>query len=178
MIPLFLALACAPDDVTDDTGSPADTAETGDTGDTTDTGDTQDTGAGGSIVGDWLSEGANIAPLLSGAPFNYVSIDAHFDADLSYEVVATNADGQTGTLTGTYVASDATTPGTITLSQATPYTATAEGIWQIDGSTLTYEVVQVDPSYGFTPPTPESGFGTTAGDGIEPGENVQVYVRQ
>ena len=52
------------------------------------------------------------------------------------------------------------------------------GIYEVDGNTLTYEVVQVDPDYGFTPPTPESGFGSTGGPNMTEGINVQVYRRQ
>lgn len=178
MILALLALACAPDDVTDDgaddTG--ADTADTGaDTGD-----DSGDTGSGGadSIVGEWLSEGEDISELFAGAPFSYVSIVATFGGDGSYTVVATNDEGQVGTLTGTYTVDTSTEPGAITLEQATPYAATAVGIWDVEGDTLTYEVVQTVPDYGYVPPTPETGFGTTSGPNIDPGVNVQVYVRQ
>jgi len=71
--------------------------------------------------------------------------------------------------------SAATDPGTISLSQSVPTEATAEGIWQVSGTTLTYEVVQTDPDFGFTAPTPEAGFGSTAGPGLTPDINVQVY---
>ena len=122
--------------------------------------------------------GENVSVLFAGDPFNYVSILAQFNGDGSYTVRATDADGQQGTLSGAYTADNTTEPATIVLVQANPYTATAEGIWDVSGSTLTYEVVQTDPEYGFAPPTPESGFGTTSGPNIEAGVNVQVYVRQ
>lgn len=173
---LALALACAPDDydsgklpTADDTGTPSGTDDTG----TTATGTANDT-----LVGSWLSEGGDVSELLAGPPFNVVSISASFGADGSYEVVSTDAEGASGTLTGTYAVDLATNPAGIVLSQATPYTATAEGIFQIVGDTLTYEVVQTEPDYGYAPPTPESGFGTTSGNGIEAGINVQTYVRR
>jgi len=172
---LLLLLACAPDDVTDrsstetgDTSADADTDADTDTDTDTDA-DVQD------IVGSWVSEGSDLAPLLSGEPFNYASIHASFDAAGAYTVTATDQDGQSGTLQGTFVTSTATTPGTITLTQSAPYTATAQGIWQVAAGVLTYEVVQVDPDYGFTAPTPDAGFGSTQGDGLAAGDNVQVY---
>lgn len=173
---LFL-LACAPDDVTDKR-NPGDTNDTSitDTGDTSDT-SVDDTGASGSLVGDWVSTGADICPLLAEAPFNYTRIEASFESDLSYTVQVTNADGQTGTLRGSYSTSTGTTPDGITLSQTAPTTATALGIYLVEGDVLTYEVVQTDPDYGFTPPTPATGFGSTQGEGLEPGVNVQVYRR-
>lgn len=190
MMSLLFALACAPDDVTDKVGddTAADTGGDSGGGDSDSNGDTggdtgSDTETGGdtgpdSIVGDWLSDGDNISVLFAGDPFNYVSILCHFGGDGTYTVQATDVDGQQGTLSGTYAADNTTEPGTIVLTQANPYTATAEGIWDVSGTTLTYEVVQTDPDYGFAPPTPESGFGTTSGPNIEPGVNVQVYVSQ
>lgn len=178
---LLLALACAVDDVKDDTGAPDDTADTADSGDTTDTSETGDTSGDdgpGDLTGTWLSEGENLSPLFAAEPFSYVSITADFGGDGAYDVAATDADGQTVTLTGTYVVDVTTNPGTIILTQTTPYSATAEGIWQVVGTTLTYEVVQTVPDYGFTPPTPETGFGSTAGGSLAPGDNVQVYVKQ
>jgi hypothetical protein len=71
-----------------------------------------------------------------------------------------------------------TSPGSITLTQASPYAATAVGIYQVDGDTLTYEVVQTLPDYGFTPPTSETGFGSTSGPGLDADVNIQIYQRQ
>lgn len=170
----LLLSACAPDDVTDrvrDTGATGRDSDA-DTDSDTDT----DTEPGAqSIVGNWVSSGADLAPVLAGDPFNYVAIHAVFSSDASYSVEATDSDGQNGTLRGSYATSTATVPGTITLTQSTPYTATAEGIWQVDGSKLTYEVVQTDPDYGFTAPSPAAGFGSTLGDGLNAGDNVQIY---
>ena len=126
------------------------------------------------LQGNWISQGADIAPLLAGEPFNYVRVEASFREDGSYTVTSEDSNGDSWPLTGTWSALEGT-PGTVTLSQAEPYEATAEGIWQVDGATLTYEVVQTSPDYGFLPPTPSSGFGTTTGPGLEPGINVQIY---
>jgi hypothetical protein len=170
---MLLLLACAPDDVTTD-GPTTDTAADADTDTDADTdadADTQD------ISGAWVSAGDDLSELFANDPFDYVEVDATFSADATYTVSVRDTDGQTGTLTGTYTTDITTSPGTITLQQATPYTATASGIWQVSSGVLTYEVVQTQPDYGFTPPTPESGFGTTAGASIEPGVNVQTYRR-
>ena len=169
---LALYLACAADDY--DTGSKTDDTGT-DTPTDTDTDTT--TAEDAPLAGSWLSEGENVSTLLAGDPFNVVSVAATFVDDGTYSVVSVDADGQSGTLTGTYVADESTDPAGIVLTQATPYSATAVGIYQIVGTTLTYEVVQTVPDYGYAPPTPETGFGTTSGNGIESGINVQTFLR-
>ncbi|TNE90999.1 MAG: hypothetical protein EP330_06950 [Deltaproteobacteria bacterium] len=128
------------------------------------------------IAGDWVSEGSDLSELFASEPFYYVRVDAHFDADGSYEVVVTDRDNAQATLTGTYDVGLGSDPKTIALTQAEPYASFAEGIWQIgeDGA-LTYEVVQTVPDYGYTPATPETGFGSTSGPSLAPGANVQVY---
>lgn len=162
-------LACAPDDYVADDTAATDSRTTQDS-------ETHESGTGpGSLVGAWRSEGEDIAELLSGDPINYARIDANFESDGTYVVTATNTDGQSGTFTGAWSADGSTTPGTVILEQATPTIAVAEGIWQVSGTVLTYEVVQTAPDYGYAPPTPASGFGSTSGSGIEAGINVQTY---
>lgn len=171
---LLASTACMPDDY-DGTGWPpaADTDVVADT-DATDTDVPSDAPA---IVGTWLSEGADLSDLFAGEPFNYVEVQAVFRANGRSEVHATDTDGATYDITGTYTVDAATDPATITVQQTSPYEATAEGIWSVAGDTLTYEVVQTVPDYGFAPPTPSSGFGTTSGPNLEPGTNVQTYRR-
>jgi hypothetical protein len=163
-----LFLACVEDGVTD--RAVVDTDDTA--------ADTEvDTGAGENLLpgGTWVSEGDNISALL--AYFDFVRVEADFTAS-SYEVRATDADGLETTFTGSYTVDLSTVPHGITLAQASPSAATSSGIWQVEGSTLTYEVVQTSPSSGCTPPTPDAGFGTTAcGQPIPAGSNVQTFVR-
>lgn len=157
---ILFFLACQPDDYVpggDDTGVPV---------------------ANDSLEGSWRSEGEDVSELLAGAPFHYARIDVDFLSAGTYTVLVTDADGQSGTFTGAWTADSSTQPGTIVLDQATPSAAVAEGIWAIEADVLTYEVVQTQPDYGFVPPTPETGFGSTSGEGIDPGVNVQVYRRR
>lgn len=140
------------------------------------------------IVGVWTSEGANVAPLLYGPPFNVRKIVATFKADGSYIVVQTDSSQTSLTLTGIYTAAagGAASPKdkirTITVNQGTPTSITAEGIYEVtvagDGSvTMQYEIAQTEPPLaGVTKPTPEGGFGSTAG-GAFGTINVQKYVR-
>jgi hypothetical protein len=139
------------------------------------------------IVGVWTSEGANVAPLLYGPPFNIRKIVATFKADGSYIVVQTDSSQTSLTLTGIYVAAAGNAPApndkirTITVNQGTPSSLTAEGIYQVsvdaDAITMKYEIVQTQPPLaGVTKPTPELGFGSTAGGAIGT-INVQNYVR-
>ncbi len=171
---LFALTACLPDDVTD--GAPLDTSEPVDTSDTSqDTSqDTEQSEEG--IQGAWRSEGADLAPLLVDV-FGFNQVDARFKGDGSYTVDAVADDGKTYAFAGTYTVGTGTTPHTIVLSQTSPSTATAEGIYRVQEGVLTYEVVQTQPDFGFTPPTPQSGFGSTQGEGIAPDSNVQVYRR-
>ena len=99
---------------------------------------------------------------------------------MAYDVQAVDQAGSTYDLTGTYTIDETTTPASILLNQATPNVVTAEGIYEVDDADLlTYEVVQTDPNpYSFVAPTPETGFGSTSGPGLNPGDNVQKYVRQ
>ncbi|MBW1879507.1 MAG: hypothetical protein JRJ84_14180 [Deltaproteobacteria bacterium] len=160
-------------------GCPADDVdETGDT-DTTDT-DEIDTGSETSAIVDaWRSDGDDISPLFQTALFDYVRIDATFHDDKNYEVEAENSSGQLFTFTGQFETDTSTTPHTIVLDQDTPSDARAEGIWQVDttsGTVLTYEVVQVLPDIGATPPTPAGDFGSTVSAGLAVGDNIQTYV--
>lgn len=138
--------------------------------------DTGGGAVGGSLVGGvWVSEGDNISALL--AYFDVVRIEAEF-GEADYVVRATDADGLETSFSGAYTVDVGTVPHGITLSQSSPSAATSSGIWQVDGDTLSYEIVQTSPSSGCTPPTPEAGFGSTAcGQPIPSGSNVQTFVR-
>lgn len=166
---LALFMACIPDDVADDTGkeSQVDSSRNDDS--------SQEDRDPGDLMGDWLSEGDNISPLLEAGGF--VRIFASFKANGTYITDATDSGGTTYNLAGTYTVDTATFPGTIVALQTTPTSVTAEGIWMVEGDILTYEVAQTSPNKGFTPPTPEGGFGSTTGPNVEPGINVQTYVR-
>lgn len=167
---LALLLGCVPDDW-DGTGWPPDGVDTDVVADTADTDPD-----GPAIVGDWVSEGADLSELFAGSPFNYVRIEATFRADGRCGSAIENGDGDVAETAGT-CAITAGSPGKIVVTQADPYAATAVGIWQVDGGVLTYEVVQTVPDYGYSPPTPASGFGSTEGPGLGAGVNVQTYRR-
>ena len=136
------------------------------------------------LVGTWVSEGDDVAPGLAGNPaFPVESIDATFNADGSYTVVATNTDGVAVTFTGNYETS-ASANGrirTIVLEQSTPSQVTSTGIYEVseDRSELTYEVIQTEPALqGFTAPTAAAGFGSTAFNGTALGAVwIQNFVR-
>lgn len=178
MIALLALLACMEDDYTGPSADSGDTGAADTAADDTGAGDTggDTNGTDLALVGDWRSEGDDVSALL--AYFDIVQVDATFSADGTYLVTSLDGDGQQTEYVGTYVADDGTTPGSVTLTQSSPYAATSVGIWQVDGATLTYEVAQTQPDYGWSPATPESGFGSTSGGNLDPGDNVQVYVRR
>ena len=134
------------------------------------------------MVGTWLSEGTNVAPLLRGAPFKIKKITATFNENLTYTVVQVDSNNVSTTLTGTYTLTKSAT-GTIhkiVVNQQTPAALTAEGIYEInttpEPAQMSYEVVQTSPAIGVAPPTPTGGFGSTGG-GVLGTLNVQKYVR-
>jgi len=132
------------------------------------------------IIGQWISSGANVAPLLIAAGID--SIYADFKVDLSYLVESFTADGSKTTLTGTYVQTKSSTGNiwTIVVNQSSPSSLVSEGIFEVmatGGVTMKYEIAQTDPEIpGVTPPTPEGGFGSTS-SGAFGVLNVQTYVK-
>ena len=188
-LPCLIALlvACSPDD----DGSKYDTADTGaadaDTDGDTDAGTDSDTDAGTDtdtdtgtdadpIVGDWVSQGTDLAPLFRNAFFDYQRIDGGFAADGTYAVLVTLNDGGTVTLTGTYATDTGTTPHTITVEQTAPEAQSSAGIYAVSGGTLTYEIAS--ESAGCTPPTPAGGFGSSSCPNLSPGDLTQTYRAQ
>jgi hypothetical protein len=131
------------------------------------------------IVGEWLSEGKNVAPLLVNV-LDIVSIQAIFD-EATFEVNSTNSDGQTGQQLGTW--SSEPCPGSetkhrIVLEQTAPTAITVEGIYEIDDcmdpAVMRYEVIQTQPDLGAVAPTCDDDFGA----GAFGADNIQVFVRQ
>lgn len=134
------------------------------------------------LIGSWLSEGTNVAPLLVYAGITKITAD--FRADKTYLVESYTADGSKIALEGTYTQEKSTVEGiwNIRIDQSTPSALVSEGIFSvtsIDGVvTLKYEVAQTDPEQvGVTPPTAEGGFGSTSAGAY--GEmNVQIFIQQ
>lgn len=136
------------------------------------------------IVGTWMSSGADLAPLLAGAPFNYVEITATFNADGSYHVVGIDASNKETDFDGTYMATPTSVAGIddIDLSQSAPTAVQSQGIFSVDTSVtpnrMKYEVVQTQPTNGLTPPTAQAGFGSTVFNGKQIATLIQNYSRQ
>ena len=134
------------------------------------------------IIGKWLSEGSNVAPLLV-TYFKVAKVEAEFKADFTYKVNQFNIGNTTTTpdlvFTGTYVIAKSTTGNiwTITFNQELPYVAVASGIFEIktNPELLWYEVVQTSGTQN-VPPTPAAGFGSSNG-GTLGMMNVQKFVR-
>ena len=133
------------------------------------------------IQGHWLSEGDNVAPLLS-ALLNVKKITATFNKNNTYTVVSYDTANAVTTYTGTYVQTKSSVSGiwNITLSQTVPYTGVSEGIFQItktgDDYTMKYEVVITEPDYGNSTPTASGGFGSSNGGALGV-SNIQVFER-
>jgi uncharacterized lipoprotein NlpE involved in copper resistance len=132
----------------------------------------------------WLSEGADLAPLLAGPPFNNVKITALFNADGSYHVVGTDKDNKVINYDGTYTVTESGVAGisNIKLTQSTPTPTVAEGMYQIDTNVMPprmqYEVVQTQPTNGLQPPAADKGFGSTIYNGKPITTLIQKFSRQ
>lgn len=126
------------------------------------------------IHGTWVSEGENLAPGFR--PFGITRIVATFNANGTY-VVRSTIGGNQFEQTGTYT-TQASAVGqirTIELQQLTPNQLTARGIYEVQGTTMRYEVLDVSQG---TPPTPQGGFGSSVAGNDPRGHWTQVYVRQ
>jgi hypothetical protein len=134
------------------------------------------------IMGIWVSEGSNVAPLLV-TYFKVLKVTAEFKANYTYKVNQFNIGNTTTTpdlvFTGTYEMAKSTTGEiwNITCNQELPYTATASGIFEIKTGpeVLWYEVVQTSGTQN-VPPTPAAGFGSSNGGSLGM-LNVQKFVR-
>ncbi|MFW5708308.1 MAG: carboxypeptidase-like regulatory domain-containing protein [Bacteroidota bacterium] len=133
------------------------------------------------IVGTWVSEGDNVAPLLA-EYLDIVKIDAEFRTDGTYTVYSYTSEEVETVFEGIYT-QNKTTYGQIweiTLEQTVPSAVTSEGIFEITVNpaggprTMMYEVVQTNPSLG-TAPTAAEGFGSSSG-GTLGDTNIQHYV--
>ncbi len=133
------------------------------------------------ILGTWVSEGNNVALGLR-VVLKTKKIVATFNENKTYTVVATDSNDVSVTYTGTYQSAEVsdTLIHPITLTQQTPVALTSQGIYQVKGNVMTYEVIQVNPPLqGFTPPTVEEGFGSTKYNGVKLGSYwVQIFVKQ
>lgn len=164
---ILLLAACMPDDVS---GDVFDSGESLDTGVAIDTDTAVEPGG---LPGSWISAGDDRSELF--APY-FDELGASFSADGAYTAYAVDTEGGRTAFSGTWASGEGS-PSPITLTQAVPSQATSKGIYEVDGDTLLYEVAIVEPDYGYVPPTPESGFGTTSGPQISAGMNVQTYRR-
>lgn len=124
---------------------------------------------------EYQSSGSNVAPLLT-ALFGTDSIFAKFNLDNSYVVEQYDTSNVKIEFTGTFsqTPSGVGSIWEITLNQSAPSALTAQGIFEISGTTMSYEVVQTDPDIGATPPTAAAGFGSSNGGGLGT-SNVQTF---
>ncbi len=135
------------------------------------------------LVGTWKSEGVgNVAPGLASLSKTR-KIDAKFFKNGTYTVVSTDSTNATVTFSGTWVASEpvATQPiRTIVLNQTVPSSIVASGIFKVEGTLLTYEVLQTSPAIpGFSAPTIAGGFGSTSFNNFALGATwIQKFTKQ
>ncbi|MFH1119176.1 MAG: hypothetical protein V1775_05090 [Bacteroidota bacterium] len=131
------------------------------------------------IIGSWVSTGENLSPVFQ--QFGFDSVYMEYKGDGSYLFESFTSGGIHNILTGTYLQNISMVEGIrlITLSQADPVLSTIQGIFSLQNGNpvaMTYETVQTDPAIeGLTPPSPESGFGSS---GLLGSDNIQIFIRQ
>lgn len=127
------------------------------------------------VMGKWQSSGTNVAPLLVNL-FATDSIYAEFNTDFTYLVEQYDTSGTKLTLEGTYSQSESGEGNiwNIEVNQTAPAQLISEGIFEVNGTTMQYEIVQTSPDIGAIPPTAAAGFGSTNGGALGTA-NVQVY---
>jgi hypothetical protein len=127
-------------------------------------------------VGDWLSAGENVAPLLAGDPFNLDSVRVHLGEDQVVVLEQHVEGGSWTTLNGTYAVTESQSGDVHSIEIIYP-AFEQEGIIQVieaSPDTMLLEAVQVTPDIGAEPRTPETGFGSDPTLGTA---NIQTYVR-
>ena len=128
------------------------------------------------LVGEWLSAGTNVAPLLVSL-FSYDSVMVTFGSDNTVTLNSHVADGAwTGEIPGVYSVTESET-GTIHSISLNYTTFEQEGIIELntDATSFQLEAVQTVPDIGATVPTPADGFGANPALGTI---NIQTYVKQ
>lgn len=133
------------------------------------------------LVGNWVSEGDNIALGLK-LTLKTKKIVATFNSNNTYTVVATDSSNADVTYSGTFssTGNSNTSIRNITLNQTVPTSVTSTGIYRVTTKDLKYEVIQTTPAItGFTAPTAAGGFGSTKYNGSPLGIMwIQTFVKQ
>lgn len=124
-------------------------------------------------VGQWLSAGANVAPILV-AVFNYDSVRVYMEDDGTVQLDTHIAGGAWSSVSGTYAVTESASGDVHSIELIYP-AFSQEGIIEVIDDTMRLEAVQTVPDIGAVPRTPETGFGSDAALGTT---NIQTYVRE
>lgn len=118
------------------------------------------------MVGTWISAGSDVSIGLS-TTMRAAMVKATFRADSTYSIELTDSTHSVIRYSGTWSASGSQqSVRSITLTQISPSASVEQGVFQVAGARLTYEVVRTQPAVdGFTAATVAAGFGSTARDG-------------
>lgn len=140
------------------------------------------------IVRAWVAEGLNVAPALYAPPQLLRKLTLQcFSASNAYTLTQVDSSGRSTIFTGEWNAAygagdnNSISLRTVTLTQATPSTMDAQGIYQVTivnskDISMKLEVVPTNPAVGLTPPTAQGGFGSTGG--APAGDYVSTFVKK
>ncbi|MCB9059718.1 MAG: hypothetical protein H6627_14225 [Calditrichae bacterium] len=127
-------------------------------------------------IGVWLSAGSDVAPILTGNPFNLDSVKVTLNEDLTVKTEQHVINSVWITTEGTYSITENEGSSILTVHFIYP-AFEQKGIMEItDGSPdiMKLEAIQTQPDYGFVPRTVETGFGS---DPLYGSTNIQIYKR-
>lgn len=127
-------------------------------------------------VGQWLSAGDNVAPILV-AVFNYDSVRVWLNEDQTVRLDTHVEGGAWTTVEGVYTVNESAS-GDVHAIELVYSAFSQEGIIEVtEGSpdVLRLEAVQTVPDIGAVPRTPATGFGSDPALGDA---NIQTYVRE
>jgi hypothetical protein len=127
------------------------------------------------LIGAWVSTGSDVSIGLS-ATRRAAMVTAMFNADHTYRIELTDSARLVTTYTGTWAASGTLQSlRSITLTQMTPSAGVEQGVFQVSGARLTYEVTPVQAAQGTSAATVAGGFGSSMQNGTAGSSWIQRF---
>jgi hypothetical protein len=127
------------------------------------------------IIGTWISTGSDVAVGLT-STMRAAAVRATFKQDFTYTIELVDSTHATLTYAGTWSVSGAEeTIRTIALAQTSPTTGSGQGVFQVSGARMTFEVGPMTQQ-GFGSSNVAGGFGSSASpDGVASSVWIQRF---
>ena len=128
------------------------------------------------IIGTWISTGSDVAVGLTNS-VHAAAVKATFNADMTYRIEIIDSTHTTMTYAGTWAATGMQHGlRSITLTQQLPVAGTEQGVFEVSGARLTYDVVPMaSASRGASAATVAGGFGSSTQGGTSSSIWIQRF---